>query len=147
MWPCACTERENVHHTFVLFLLHFFIGYLKFWNLSLLKMKKIDATLEKDIDQMQLFCFINFFQFSKEVLQNGSFPFACLLACPSRFFIGSWLSQMTSDLHKTFTKWKLLSPKQIKYALSIAHARVHAQRVKTWTKLFCLFCYFLGSDF
>ncbi len=36
-------------------------------------------------------------------------------------------------LTKPSPKWKLLSPKQIEYALSIARARVHAQRVKTCT--------------
>merc|ERR1712082_540910 len=36
-------------------------------------------------------------------------------------------------LTKPSPKWKLLSPKQIKYALSIACARVHAQRKKTYT--------------
>ena len=51
------------------------------------------------------------------------------------------------DLHQTFTKWKLLSPKQIEYALSIAHAHLHPECVKTWTLLLCLFCYFFGTVF
>ena len=60
-------------------------------------------------------------------------PLDCPLFRPLCFTNRSWLDQMTLDLHQTFTKWKLLSPKQIKYDLSIARARVHLQHVKTCT--------------
>ena len=56
---------------FCTFFATFFHQLFEILKPFLTENEKIDATLEKDIDQMQLFCFIHFFQFSKEVLQNG----------------------------------------------------------------------------
>ena len=48
-----------------------FVPLLLFLPLSWLKMKKNEATLQIGMDKTQLFCFIHFFQFSKELLKNG----------------------------------------------------------------------------
>ena len=54
-------------HLFFTFSEHFF----KFWSFSLLKRKKLTPHLKKDMNKLQFFYFIMFFQFSKEVHQNG----------------------------------------------------------------------------
>ena len=62
-----------------------------------------------------------------------------LSVCLSRFcYHGntpSYLSQMKSDLHETFSVSSHWSPKLINNVCGRAHARMHAQRVKTCTQL------------
>ena len=58
-----------------------------------------------------------------------------LSVCPLRFFNGSWLGQMKSKLHQTFSICQLWSPELIYNIRGHARARVHAQRVKTCTLL------------
>ena len=71
----ARTARENVHAIFVTFLLLFLVYLFSFFGhfetFPYWKWKKTEATLLKGIHVAQLFVFIHFFHFGKEVLQNG----------------------------------------------------------------------------
>ena len=67
---------------------------------------------------------------------------ACLLVRPSRlvtFFNGSWLFQIKSKLHQTFSICKVWSPKLFKIVWASPRACVHAQRVKSCTLFFPIF--------
>ena len=58
--PACTTAHEIVHAIFAYFYVSFF---LTFWSISLLKMKKREATLQIGIDEAHLFHFIHFFPF------------------------------------------------------------------------------------
>ena len=80
----------------------------------------------------------------------GSCLIDCLVDCPSRFFNGSWLNQMTLDLHRTFTKWKVWSPELFQIVQASARACVHAQRMKSCTLFlptFLVSCFYFLKPF
>ena len=70
----------------------------------------------------------------------------CVFVCLSHFChkcdIPQYLSQMNSELHETFRISSWGSPELIYNVCVRAHARVHAQCVKTLTLLLWLFRYF-----
>ena len=69
--------------------------------------------------------------------------FVRLFVCPLRFFNGSWLGQMKSKFHQTFSIWKCWSLNLIKNSPTSARDRVHTQPVKTCILFLGFFCYFL----
>ena len=73
-----------------------------------------------------------------------------MCVCYRKCFLGNtpqYLSQIKSDLHKTFSIFQKWSPDLTDNIHVHACARVHAQCVKKCMLLLCLFCYFFVRFF
>ena len=55
----------------------------------------------------------------------------CVIFCPN-FFV-TFLGQINSKRHQTFTRWKVWSPELYTFVWASAHACMHAQHVKSCT--------------